>query len=118
VVSFGVITLLFAIIFRVLPDAYIDWRDVWLGALVTAMLFTVGKSLIGVYLARSGMASAYGTAGSLVVLVVWVYYSAQILFFGAELTHVYARRFGSRTASHRAESEEKSRQIQEARTAQ
>ncbi len=90
--SLLIITVLFALIFKVLPDAKVAWRDVWLGALLTSMLFTVGKLLIGLYLGRSGLASAYGTAGSLVILIVWVYYSSQILFFGAELTHVHASR--------------------------
>jgi membrane protein len=104
VVSFAIITVLFAMIFKVLPDTSISWRDVWIGALLTSMLFSVGKLAIGLYLGKSGMESAYGTAGSLVVLIVWVYYSAQILFFGAELTHVYARRKGSKSA-HATESE-------------
>jgi membrane protein len=95
-VSFLVITLLFAMMFRLLPDVKIAWRDVWLGAIVTALLFTVGKFAIGLYLGHSAMASSYGVAGSFVVLLVWVYYSAQILFFGAELTQVYANQFGSR----------------------
>lgn len=94
--SLAIITVLFALIFKVLPDATVAWRDVWLGAFLTSLLFTVGKLLIGLYLGRSGMASAYGTAGSLVVLIVWVYYSAQILFFGGEMTHVYAQRHGSK----------------------
>jgi membrane protein len=72
------------------------WSDVWLGAVVTAALFSVGKFAIGMYLGHSSMASSYGVAGSFVVLLVWVYYSAQILFFGAELTQVYANKFGSR----------------------
>lgn len=93
--SFVVATLLFAMIFKILPDANVPWRDVWSGALLTAVLFTLGKLLIGIYIARSGLSSAYGAAGSLVVLVVWIYYSAQILFFGAELTHVYSRRRGT-----------------------
>jgi membrane protein len=88
--SFAVITLLFAMIFKILPDAKIDWRDVWLGAGATAVLFTVGKALIGAYLGHSGLAETYGTAGSIVVLLTWVYYSAVILLFGAEFTHVYA----------------------------
>ena len=92
-VSFGVITLLFAAIFKVLPDVKIAWRDVWLGAAVTALLFTVGKYLLGLYLANAG--STYGAVGSLVVFLLWVYYSAQILFMGAEFTQVYARRYGS-----------------------
>ena len=74
----------------------IGWGDVWVGAVATALLFTVGKLLIGLYLGHSGIGSAYGAAGSLVVFVVWVYYSALILFFGAEFTKVYANRFGSR----------------------
>jgi membrane protein len=96
VVSFGVITLLFAMMFKVLPDAKMAWKDVWLGATVTALLFTVGKFAIGLYLGHSSMASSYGVAGSFVVLLVWVYYSAQILFLGAEITQVYANRYGSR----------------------
>jgi membrane protein len=95
VVSFAVITLLFAMMFKVLPDVKIAWSDVWLGAAVTALLFTIGKFAIGLYLGQSSMASAYGVAGSFVVLLVWVYYSAQIMFFGAELTQVYANRHGS-----------------------
>ena len=93
-ISFGVTTFLFALIFKVLPDAYIRWRDVWVGAAVTALLFSLGRFLIGLYLGRSSISSAYGAAGSLVVLLVWVYYSAQILFLGAEFTQVYATRFG------------------------
>ena len=89
-VSFLVIALLFAMIFKILPDAKIDWRDVWIGALVTAALFTLGKALIGVYLGQSHLTDAYGAAGSVVVLLTWVYYSALILLFGAEFTHVYA----------------------------
>ncbi|MCA9008568.1 MAG: YihY/virulence factor BrkB family protein [Planctomycetaceae bacterium] len=95
-VSFSVITLLFALMFKLLPDVRIAWSDVWLGAVLTAALFTIGKSAIGAYLGRSSMASSYGVAASFVVLLVWVYYSAQILFFGAELTQVYANQFGSR----------------------
>lgn len=93
--SFVVTTLLFAMIFKILPDAKIPWRDVWSGALLTSVLFAIGKWLIGLYIAKSGLSSAYGAAGSLVVLVVWIYYSAQILFFGAELTHVYSKRRGT-----------------------
>jgi membrane protein len=93
--SFVVTTLLFAMIFKILPDAKIPWRDVWSGASLTSVLFSVGKWLIGLYIAKSGLSSAYGAAGSLVVLVVWIYYSAQILFFGAELTHVYSKRRGT-----------------------
>lgn len=96
VIDLTVISLLFALIFRYLPDAEIAWRDVWFGAGVTAALFVVGKVLIGVYLGRAGVASAYGAAGSLAVLLVWLYYAAQIFLFGAELTKAYANRMGSR----------------------
>lgn len=96
VISIAVITLLFALIFKVLPDVIIDWKDVWLGALVTATLFTIGKYLIGLYLGRSSYTSTYGAAGSLVIIMVWVYYSGLILFFGVEFTKVYARKFGKK----------------------
>jgi membrane protein len=96
VVDFGVVTVLFALIFRYIPDTEVEWRDVWWGAGLTAVLFAVGKFLIGLYLGNSTVASSYGAAGSLVVILVWVYYSAQILFFGAEFTQVYAYRCGSR----------------------
>ncbi|MBK8987724.1 MAG: YihY/virulence factor BrkB family protein [Chloroflexi bacterium] len=89
-------TMLFAIIFRTLPDARVAWRDVWLGALVTAVLFTTGNFLISIYLRYSSPASAYGAAGSLVVALLYIYYSAQIFFFGAEFTQVYANRYGSK----------------------
>jgi len=95
VVSFAVVTALFAMTFKLLPDVQIAWRDVWLGAAVTALLFTIGKFLIGLYLGKSSIASAYGAAGSLVIIVVWVYYSAQILLLGAEFTKVYVKRRGS-----------------------
>ncbi|MDX1418698.1 MAG: YihY/virulence factor BrkB family protein [Rubricoccaceae bacterium] len=95
-VSFGIITLLFAAIFVVLPDAKIAWRDVWVGAAATAALFTLGKWLIGVYLGRSDPGSAFGAAGSLALILVWIYYSALILLAGAEFTQVWARRFGKR----------------------
>jgi membrane protein len=94
--SFGIITALFAMIFKVLPDVYMHWRDVWPGAAVTALLFTVGKTLIALYLGRTGVTSVYGAAGSLVLILLWVYYSAQILLIGAEFTEVYSRRYGSR----------------------
>jgi membrane protein len=94
-VSFAIVTGLFAAMYRYVPDAKIEWRDVWIGAAVTSLLFTVGKVAIGLYLGRGSVASAYGAAGSLVVLLVWVYWSAQILFFGAEFTKVYARSYGS-----------------------
>jgi len=91
-VTFLVMTLLFAMIFKLLPDTNVAWRDVWVGALITAVLFTIGKLLIGLYLGKSAIGSAYGAAGSLVVLVVWIYYSAQVLFLGAELAHTLAER--------------------------
>jgi membrane protein len=95
-VSFGGITLLFAMIFKYLPDVKIRWRDVWLGAAVTALLFTLGKFLLGLYLGRESAGSAYGAAGALVIIMLWAYYSSQILFFGAEFTQVYARSYGRR----------------------
>ena len=94
VASVTVVTVLFAMIFKILPDVRIAWRDVWVGALATSLLFTLGKFVIGLYLGKSSVGSAFGAAGSLVVVLVWIYYSAQILFLGAELTQVYARRFG------------------------
>jgi len=94
--SFSVISVLFAMIFKLLPDVKMAWKDVWLGAVLTAVFFTIGKSAIGLYLGHSSMASSYGVAGSFVVLLVWTYYSAQILFFGAEFTQVYANQYGSR----------------------
>jgi membrane protein len=94
--SLGVATVTFALVFKFLPDVKIAWRDVWTGAFVTAILFTLGKFLIGLYLGRTATASTYGAAGSVMVLLLWVYYSSQILFFGAELTQVYARMYGSR----------------------
>ncbi len=95
VLAFAVTTLLFALLFKYVPDAQVAWKDVWVGALLTAGLFTAGKFLLGWYLDRGTVGSAYGAAGSLVVLLVWIYYSAQILFFGAEFTQVYAKRYGS-----------------------
>lgn len=94
--SFLLTTSLFAMIYKLLPDVRMDWRDVWLGAAVTALLFTIGKTLIGLYLGRTGVASVYGAAGSLVLLLLWVYYCAQIFLVGAEFTEVYSRLFGSR----------------------
>lgn len=97
--SFLIITSLFAMIYKILPDARLEWRDVWVGAAVTAVLFSIGKSLIGIYLGRAGITSVYGAAGSLVLVLLWIYYSAQLLFVGAEFTQVYARRYGSRRES-------------------
>lgn len=97
IVSLIVITLLFALIYRVVPSTRIEWQDVWVGSFVTALLFTTGKYLIGLYLGKASVGSAYGAAGSLVAVLVWVYYSAQIFLLGAEFTHVYARLEGSRS---------------------
>jgi len=101
VVSLLVITLLFAAIFKVLPDARVAWRDVWVGAVFTAVLFVVGKYLIGLYLGQSNPGQAFGAAGSLAVMFVWVYYSSMILLFGAEFTQVWAKRRGSGIAPDR-----------------
>jgi membrane protein len=90
VVSLAVMTLLFGLIYRLLPDVRLAWRDVWTGAFVTSLLFSIGKFLIGLYLGHSGVATSYGAAGSIVVLLVWVYYSAQVILLGAEFTRVYA----------------------------
>jgi len=90
--SFGLTALLFALIFKFVPDTKIDWRTVWPGGAMTALLFTLGKFLIGLYLGRAGVASSYGAAGSMVVILLWVYYSSQILLLGAEFTRAYARR--------------------------
>lgn len=99
VVSFGVITFLFAGMFKYLPDLRIEWRDVWIGATFTSALFVLGKFAIGLYLGKSSATSVFGAAGSLVVILIWIYYSAQILFFGAEFTQVYANSHGSRKGS-------------------
>ncbi len=96
--SFLLATALFGMIYRVLPDVDLGWGDVILGAAVTALLFTIGKSLVGLYLGRAGVTSVYGAAGTLVFVLLWVYYSAQILLLGAEFTEVYSRRYGSRRA--------------------
>jgi len=96
VVSVALISLLFAAIYKVLPDRHLEWRDVIVGAVVTAILFTIGKSLIGWYIGSSAVASTYGAAGALIILLLWVYYSAQIFLLGAEFTKVYANRHGSK----------------------
>lgn len=93
-VSFVLITLLFGVVYRVLPDARIAWRDVWTGAVITSLLFVLGAAALGVYFAFTSVGSAYGAAGSLIVIIVWVYWSAQVFLFGAEVTQVYANRFG------------------------
>jgi len=95
VISLGLISFLFAAVYKILPDKPIAWRDVAAGAVATALLFTIGKSLIGLYIGSSNVASSYGAAGALVLILVWVYYSAQIFLLGAEFTHAYAVRYGS-----------------------
>jgi membrane protein len=99
--SLAITTGLFALIYKFLPRAEIAWRDVWVGAGVTALLFAIGKFLIGLYIGRSGIASGFGAAGSFVVLLVWVYYSTQIFLLGAEFTWVYAHAHGSRRGQPR-----------------
>ena len=99
VASFAVITGLFAMVYKIIPSERLAWGDVWVGAAMTSLLFWVGKYLIGLYLGKSAIASPFGAAGSLVVVIVWVYYSAQIFFFGAEFTRAYALRQGSRMSS-------------------
>jgi membrane protein len=95
VISLVVITALFAMIFKVLPDVRVAWRDVAIGAICTAVLFTIGKFAIGLYLGKSDIATTYGAAASIVVILLWVYYSSQLLLMGAEFTAVYASRYGS-----------------------
>ena len=97
-VSFAIVTLLFAMIYKLLPDRSIQWSDVWIGAIITSLLFTIGKFVIGVYLGKSDVGIAYGAAGSLVVMLMWVYYASQIFLFGAEFTAVYTHARGSRLA--------------------
>jgi membrane protein len=96
VAAFAMVTAMFAVIYKVMPRARVQWRDVWTGALFTAMLFSFGRYLIGLYIGRSGVVTGFGAAGSLVVILLWVYYSAQIFLLGAEFTWVYANTFGSR----------------------
>jgi membrane protein len=104
--SFAIVTVLFALIYKLIPRVQVRWRDVWIGAAVTAALFAVGKLLIGLYLGRSTVASAFGAAGSLVVMMLWVYYSAQIFLLGAEFTWVYAHTYGSRRGERRPRPED------------
>jgi membrane protein len=99
VISFAVITLLFAMMFKWLPDAQVRWRDVWLGALATALLFEIGKFLIGLYIGKQGLESTYGAAASIVIVLIWVYYSAQIVLFGAEFTNVSAKQHDTKMSS-------------------
>ncbi|MEO8068338.1 MAG: YihY/virulence factor BrkB family protein [Flavobacteriales bacterium] len=101
-VSFGIITFLFALMFKMLPDARIQWRHVWSGAVITALLFTLGKYLIGLYIGYSGVGDTYGAAGAVVIILVWVYYSTVIVIFGAHYTHVYTREHGGVTPSPHA----------------
>jgi membrane protein len=101
VVSFGVVTLLFALLFRYVPDERVTWTDVWIGAVATAVLFDVGKFLIGFYIGKSSVGSMFGAAGSVVVILAWVYYSSQLVFLGAEFTHVYAKHHGSKSIAGR-----------------
>lgn len=96
IVSFGVVTLLFAMMFKWLPDTPVDWYDVWLGAILTTIFFEIGKLAIGFYIGRQGLESTYGAAASIIVVLIWVYYSSQIVLMGAEITHAFARHHGSR----------------------
>jgi membrane protein len=96
VFDFAVVVVLFAMIFKVLPDVKIRWRDVWMGSVITAVFFLIGKWALGLYLGSGTAASAYGAASSLITLLLWIYYSSQILLFGAEFTQVYANRTGAR----------------------
>jgi membrane protein len=104
VMSFAIVTGLFAVIFKYLPATKIAWKDVIVGALITAILFIVGKTLIGIYVASADISSAYGAAGSVVILITWVYYSAQIFFYGSLFTHEYAMKLGSRANATDSES--------------
>lgn len=96
VIGVLVAALLFAALFKLLPDAHIGWKDVWVGALITALLFNIGRVAIGVYLARTAAGSAYGAAGSLITLLLWIYYSSLVMLLGAEIAQVYARKIGTR----------------------
>jgi membrane protein len=116
--SFAVISVLFAMMFKWLPDTPIAWRDVWLGAILTAALFEVGKFLIGLYIGKQGLESTYGAAASIVVVLIWVYYTAQLVLLGAEFTNVYACRWGSkREQAERERSKGKSANLKPARAA-
>jgi membrane protein len=112
-ISFGAITLLFAMIFKLMPTTPIDWRDVWIGAAVTALLFELGKLLIGLYLGKSGLTESFAAAGSLVVLVAWVYYASQIFLLGAEFTKVYADAHGSLSGRKAQQSTEAAARIKD-----
>jgi membrane protein len=110
-VSFAVVTVLFALIFRFLPDIHPQWSDVWFGAAFTSLLFVLGKFGLGLYLGKSAVGSSYGAAGSLVVMLVWIFWSANILFFGAEFTQVYARTHGSMSSAKEPEKVERRPEI-------
>jgi membrane protein len=114
VVSFGIITVLFALMYRILPRVSVEWHDVWMGSAATALLFTVGKFAIGLYLGKAGVTSGFGAAGSIVVLLVWVYYSSQLFLLGAEFTWVYAHRHDR----HVTENDQTARETISARTDQ
>jgi membrane protein len=103
IVSFALVTVMFAAIYKILPDRDVTWRDVGIGAAATAALFTLGKFLISLYIGTTGAASSYGAAGALIVVLLWIYYSAQIFLFGAEFTKVYAETFGSRSIGDAAD---------------
>ncbi len=105
--SLAVTALLFALIYSVIPEVHVDWRDVAVGSILTAVLFSAGRILIGLYIGRAGVGSTYGSAGTLVVLLVWVYYSAQIFLFGAEFTYAYSQRRGSKPVPAAAQSDER-----------
>ena len=101
IVSLGLMTFLFGLMFKYVPDAKITWKDVWVGSVITAILFLFGKFLLGLYLAGGSLGSAYGAAGSLIVFLAWVYYSAQIILLGAEFTQVYAQMYGSKIRANK-----------------
>src|ERR1700686_345828 len=103
VVSLSVISLLFAMMFKWLPDAAVDWYDVWLGAIITAVLFEIGKSAIAFYIGKQGLESTYGAAASIIVVLIWVYYTSQIILMGAEVTHAFAKHHGSIKARDHAD---------------
>src|SRR5262249_18943849 len=100
-ISFGFIAIVFAMMFKWLPDAYVGWKDVWIGAVLTAVFFEIGKTLIGLYIGKEALESTYGAAASFIALLIWVYYSAQIVLFGAEFTRVYAKRRAADRAGER-----------------
>ena len=108
-VSFGVVTMLFALLFRYVPDEHVAWKDIWIGAAATALLFDLGKFLIGLYIGKTSVGSMFGAAGSVVVILSWVYYSSQLVFLGAEFTYVYAKHCGSQSVLTGSSCEESER---------